>query len=362
MKTRPTVISIVGARPQFIKLAPLAPVLAGRFNHLILHTGQHYDREMSEVFFKQLHIPKANRNLNIGGGGHGAMTGAMLAAIEKYLLQTRPDFVLIYGDTNSTLAGAVAAAKLSVPVGHVEAGMRSFVKDMPEEINRRLSDHASDLLFCPTAAAVKNLKAEGIKKNLIRSGDLMFELLHRRRATIKKNNRPLKKHGLQPGQYLFMTVHRAANVDCRDNLEKLLAIIEQAPLPILLPLHPRTRARLGRFRLLKRLERCDRVVLERPMSYLDTLTAAACAQAVLTDSGGLQKEALFLGTPVLTLRDETEWVETLHQGNRLVGLDPDKILRSLRRLPKVPRISYRINGKAPSTIITSSIDRYLSGK
>ncbi len=359
---KPVVISIVGARPQFVKLAPLARALAGRFRHIIIHTGQHYDDNMSQLFFRQLRLPKPGINLAIRGGTHGAMTGRMLSAIEKILMKKRSDFVIVYGDTNSTLAGALAAAKLSIPVGHVEAGMRSFVDDMPEEINRRLTDHVSQLLFCPTRASMTNLKKEGIRQTLINSGDLMYELLYDSHSKIKSNLTTLKKHDLSPGRFLLLTAHRAANVDSSENLKQLVELIESLTWPVLFPVHPRTLNRLKQHRLMSRLCKIDHLVISEPLGYLDTLSAATHAGAVLTDSGGLQKEALFMGTPVLTLRDETEWVETVGRGNRLVGLDTAKVLRALKRLPRVRKVSPMVNGQRPSRIITSSIKRFLRGR
>jgi len=359
MKARSKIVSVVGARPQFVKLAPLDRALSGRFRHVVIHTGQHYDDNMSQTFFRQLRLPPPRLNLGIGGGRHGAMTGRMLTAIEKALLAEKPDFVLVYGDTNSTLAGALAAAKLSLPVGHVEAGMRSFVDDMPEEINRRLTDHVSRLLFCPTPVSMKNLRSEGIRRGLVPSGDLMYELLHDSKKTIRSNQRLLREFDLSPRDFFLITVHRAANVDRPDNLERLVRILESLRDPTLFPVHPRTRKRLRRGGLLKRLRTRDNLILCEPLGYLDMLTAAMNARAVLTDSGGLQKEALFLGTPVLTLRDETEWVETLRRGNRLVGLDVARVKRGLGATPTVRPLPFLVGGKRPSRIIADSIQRFL---
>jgi len=362
MTAKPKIVSIVGARPQFVKLAPLVKALAGRFRHVVIHTGQHYDDNMSQLFFRQLKLPRPRLNLGIGGGRHGAMTGRMLRAVENVLLAERPDFVLVYGDTNSTLAGALAAAKLAIPVGHVEAGMRSFVDDMPEEINRRLTDHLSRLLFCPTATAMTNLRREGLRQGLLRCGDLMYELLHDSRKIIRANQKLLRKFRLSPGGFLLVTVHRAANVDRVESLQRLVESLESFDLPALFPVHPRTHKRLRQSGLLSRLKMCDHLTLCEPLGYLDTLTAAAHARAVLTDSGGLQKEALFLSTPVLTLRDETEWVETLRRGNRLVGLDIRRIGRALRSLPKVRPQPFLVRGKRPSRLIADSIGRFLDGR
>jgi len=360
MKAKPKVISIVGARPQFIKLAPLVKELSHRFRHRIIHTGQHFDNNMSSIFFRQLRLPKPYINLGISGGTHGAMTGRMLARVEKVLLYESPDLVLVYGDTNSTLAGALAAAKLAIPVVHIEAGMRSFVSGMPEEINRKLTDHVSEILFCPTPVSVKNLKAEGIKKKIVYSGDVMYELLKASRPAITANQKALKKLGVrEESEYLLLTVHRAATVDSETNLRVLVDIISELPLPTLFPVHPRARKRLKQFKLWRELDQIDRLFLVEPLSYLDALTAARYAYAVLTDSGGLQKEALFLGTPVLTLREETEWIETLKLGNNLVGLDKAKVLKLLQVKPSVKSMVYRVKNKKPSHIIAEEIARFL---
>lgn len=362
MKRKPKVVSIVGARPQFVKLAPLSRALAGGYRHVIVHTGQHYDDNMSQLFFRQLKLPRPQVNLGLSGGHHGAMTGRMLQAIEKLFITDRPDFVIVYGDTNSTLAGALAAAKLSIPVGHVEAGMRSFVDDMPEEINRRLTDHLARILFCPTETSIKNLRAEGIKQHLVHSGDLMYELLHDSRAHIKANQRMLHRFNLTTGKYLLVTAHRAANVDTTESLERLVEVFRALDLPTLFPVHPRTRKQLKRQRLWRRLAQLEHLTMCEPLGYLDTLTAAMHARAVLTDSGGLQKEALFLGTPVLILREETEWVETLGRGNQLVGLDAKRIRQALSAPPVVRRIPYLIKRRRPSHIIAATINRFLTGR
>ncbi|MDF1543968.1 MAG: UDP-N-acetylglucosamine 2-epimerase (non-hydrolyzing) [bacterium] len=361
MKTKGTVYSIVGARPQFIKLAPLARVLSKKLRHVIVHTGQHYDHNMSGVFFRQLGIPKANVNLNIGGVTHGAMTGRMLEELEALFLQRRPDAVVVYGDTNSTLAGALAASKLSIPVAHVESGLRSFVPDMPEEINRRVTDQLAQLLFCPTETAIRNLRREGIKEGVVRSGDLMYELLHDSGNVIRGNTRFLKAQGLEQDQFGLLTFHRACNTDSRENLIRLCEILDDAKLPILFPLHPRTRKSLQKNRLLSRLKKNKQLMICDPLGYRDLLTAACFARFVMTDSGGLQKEALFLGTPVLTLRNETEWVELLKKGNRLVSLDKAKVLAAWKRPGKVSVIDHRIGRKRPSQIIASSLVTYLKG-
>lgn len=357
MSSRKCILSVVGARPQFVKLAPLVKSFAEQFEHFILHTGQHYDLNMSGIFFEQLRLPQPDFHLNIGGGAHGQMTGRMLVRIEKVLMKQRPDLVLVYGDTNSTLAGALAAAKLGIPVAHAEAGMRSFVAEMPEEINRRLTDHISTLLFAATQTAAVNLKNENVLGSVVRTGDVMYELLESV-GPLLKHTGLLRKFGLKSGSYALLTVHRAANVDTPESLDRLAAVLESISMPVLFPMHPRTAMRLSEFQRDKAVAELDHVEVIEPLGYHDLLALAAHARVVLTDSGGLQKEALFLGTPVLTLRDETEWVETLRLGNRLVGLDPARVGRALSRPAKVrsPKSIYR--GRPPSEHIVRAIRRY----
>ncbi len=359
-KHKPLIISFVGARPQFVKIAPLAKSLSGKFHHIIVHSGQHYDRMMSDIFFKELSIPKFKFNLSVGSGNHGEMTGAMMSRFEKLLLKKRPSMVLVYGDTNSTLAGALAAAKLNIPVAHIEAGMRSYRMDMPEEINRRLTDHISSLLFCPTVHSSNNLKKEGITNGVILSGDLMYQQLAECKRRIAGKNRILKNLNLNPREYLLLTLHRAGNVDDEKQLATIVDIIVGLQKPILFPVHPRTRESLRRYHLINLLKSSQNVKLTEPLSYLDNLNLIANAQAVLTDSGGVQKEAVFLGTPCLTMRDETEWIETLKRGNCLVGLSKKKIVSALSHLPRIQQNSdYKIKGMKPSEIITSALSGFL---
>jgi UDP-N-acetylglucosamine 2-epimerase (non-hydrolysing) len=313
---------------------------------------------MSNIFFRQLAIPAASDNLDIGGSGHGAMTGMMLAKLESVYQKENPDLVIVYGDTNSTLAGALAAAKIGIPVAHIEAGMRSFVEDMPEEINRRLTDHMSRLLFCPNKLAVDNLKAEGIASGVVHCGDLMYELLQQSMPEVAANRKVLNGFNLEENDYVYLTLHRAANVDSRATLQELISIIKNQPQTVLFPVHPRTRSCLSRFGLLSKLAACDNVIVSEPLSYLDNLSAVRYARFVLTDSGGLQKEALFLGTPVLTLREETEWEDTLAMGNTLVGLDRERINKALSRQPKIGKMPWLIRGRKPSQIIGAEISRF----
>jgi UDP-N-acetylglucosamine 2-epimerase len=360
-RRNPTVVSIVGARPQFVKLAPLAKALKRHCRHIIIHSGQHYDYELSEAFFAQLHLPAPDRNLNVGSGPHGRQTGRILERCEEALIDYRPEMVLVYGDTNTTLAGAVAAAKLGIPIGHVEAGLRSFRPTMPEEINRRVADHLSQLLFFPTAAARRNLKREGITRGLVRSGDVMYELLDDCLPLISvlRNHTPLKD--VKPGAYILVTLHRAENVDDQKRLERFVDLMEQTPGCKLFLVHPHTRARLRRFKLEKRLRAAAGMILGPPLPYVETLALISGAQAVMTDSGGIQKESYFLRRLCLTLRPETEWVETVAAGaNILVDLSPVKVKRALDgKRPAQRKTPYRIDGRRPSEIITAEIIAYL---
>jgi UDP-N-acetylglucosamine 2-epimerase len=314
------VISVVGARPQFIKCAPVSRELRKAAVEILVHTGQHYDDNMSDRFFHELDIPKPDYNLRVGPGSHGAQTGEMLKRIEEVLIKEQTDYVLVYGDTTSTLAGALAAVKLHIPVVHVEAGLRSFNRRMPEEINRVLTDHISMLLFCPTRTAVTNLSNEGITKGVHLVGDVMYDacLFYQTRAP---SGAAAAIHpSLKVGCYALCTIHRAENTDVPERLSAILRglrALTARGLPVLLPLHPRTRKVLAERGL--RAE-ADGLYLTEPVSYLTMVSLEREARVILTDSGGVQKEAYFFGVPCITLRDETEWVETVESGwNTLVG-------------------------------------------
>lgn len=321
------IVSIVGARPQFIKAAAVSRLLRERHRELLVHTGQHYDYEMSGIFFDGLKLPRPATNLGVGSGLHGAQTGAMLKGVENVLLAERPDYLLIYGDTNSTLAGALAASKLSVPVAHVEAGLRSFNRRMPEEINRVVADHLSDLLLCPSDTAVQNLAAEGITRNVHFVGDVMLDVLNWAKQRLATNPPGiLDRLGLTKQRYLLATVHRSENTDDMARLSQILNAFNLLEEPVVFPVHPRTRKVITDARC--RIERHVRLI--EPVGYLDMLGLAGAARMVLTDSGGLQKEAYWLGVPCLTMRDETEWVETVEAGwNALVGSDSEKIVEAV---------------------------------
>ena len=311
-----------------------AAAVSGRLrevaDEVLIHTGQHYDDELSQVFFEELGIPAPDRQLDIHDGSNTEQTARMLAALSPLLDELAPDVVLVYGDTNSTLAGALAAAQKRIPVAHVEAGMRSFDRAMPEELNRVLADHTSDLLFCSTPTAVDNLAREGVREGVHLVGDVMADVALAFLPVAEERSPALADHEVEPDGYFLMTVHRAGNVDNPERLARVVDLAEQLPLPTVFPVHPRTRARLRSAGLEERLERAVKVT--PPLGYLDFLKLAAHARAVLTDSGGVQKEAYLLGTPCVTLRDTTEWVETVDLGwNVLVDLDARAALGALMR-------------------------------
>ncbi|MBV8270721.1 MAG: UDP-N-acetylglucosamine 2-epimerase (non-hydrolyzing) [Cupriavidus sp.] len=324
------IVTVVGARPQFIKAAALSrairDVAQDRLQEVLVHTGQHYDENMSKVFFDELDIPPPDHHLEISGGQHGAMTGRMLEAVENVLLQERPDWLLIYGDTNSTLAGALAAAKLHIPVAHVEAGLRSFNMRMPEEVNRVVADRVSSLLFCPTDTAVRNLAAEGMCEGVHNVGDVMYDVALYSRERAKRQSNILSMLGLNAGGFALATCHRAENTDSPVRLEAILGGLADVArtLPVVLPLHPRTRKLIAEHGLARHLEA---LIVTDPLPFLDMVALEQSARLILTDSGGVQKEAFFYGVPCVTMRDETEWVETVELGwNTLTGASRDGIV------------------------------------
>ncbi|HEY2471981.1 MAG TPA: UDP-N-acetylglucosamine 2-epimerase (non-hydrolyzing) [Terracidiphilus sp.] len=322
------IVSVIGARPQMIKASAVSRALRKEHEEFLVHTGQHYDYEMSDIFFKGLELPTADVNLNVGSGSHGAQTGAMLSGIETVLQREKPDYLLIYGDTNSTVSGALAAAKLSVKVVHVEAGLRSFNRRMPEEINRVVADHLSTLLLCTSDEGVRNLSAEGITKGVHVVGDVMADVLkwaQKRLATEPSNI--LDELDLEQNSYLLATVHRSENTDDPERLAQILDAFNSIDEVLVFPVHPRTRKliREGSYTLKPHIK------LINPVGYLEMVTLTSNARMILTDSGGLQKEAYWLNVPCLTMRNETEWVETVDAGwNVLVGCDSAKIFGSVR--------------------------------
>ncbi len=379
------ILSIVGARPQFIKAAVVSKQMrAGGFEERLLHTGQHYDFNMSEVFFRELDLPQPSYHLDIGSGRHGEQTARMIVGIEEVLLQEDPDVVLIYGDTNTTLAGALAPVKLHIPVAHVEAGLRSYNRQMPEEINRIVADHCSDLLFCPTQTAVQNLEKEGLHNvvhegrlippesprpaNLsteplvVNVGDVMLDIAtyakHLLDSDPPKKAGILARCGLRPHEYILATIHRAANTDEPDNLRNILAALREISaggLTVFFPVHPRTRKALEKFGLLEILAD-GAIVLSDPVSYVEMIALESEARLLLTDSGGVQKEAYFFGVPCVVVREETEWTELVEIGwNRLAGTQPAEILAAVDAtlradFARQPRIHFYGDGQASARI------------
>lgn len=362
----PTLISVVGARPQFIKLAPVCRSLADLapdWRHRIIHTGQHYDYGMSEVFFDDLNIPRPDTNLGIGSAKQGAQTGAMIAALEEEFENLAPDGVVVYGDTNSTLAAAIAASKLLIPQFHVEAGLRSFDRSMPEEVNRIIADHCGELLFAPTGQAMANLRIEGLADRAVQVGDVMYDAVLYNADIAKHNSNVLAGLDIEAGNYAVATIHRASNTS-RERLAELMQIlleISQEFLPVVFPMHPRTRSMLGD---LPSREGARLRIIE-PQAYLDMLALVQNARLVLTDSGGLQKEAAFLGTPCVTLRDTTEWTETIDIGaNRLTGIAREKIRDAVHGILDADALDWVDvlpglygDGRAADNIASALIDR-----
>jgi len=355
------ITSVIGNRPQFIKAAAVSRRLRDHHDETLVHTGQHYDDEMSRVFFEELGVPAPDVQLGVGSGTNSAQTARMLAALEPALADLRPELVLVYGDTNSTLAGALAAAQAQAPLAHVEAGMRSFDRAMPEELNRVLTDHASDLLFCSTETAVNNLENESVAGAIHLVGDVMADVSLAFAPIAAERSRALEDTGVEPGAYLLLTAHRAGNVDDPDRLERLVSLIERLDGDVVFPLHPRTAKRLGEAGLRDRLEATATVT--PPLGYLDFLELARNARAVLTDSGGVQKEAYLLEVPCITLRDTTEWVETVEAGwNVLVDLDADAALDAIERpRPAGPRPDLYGGGRAGERI-RDVLDSYTHGR
>jgi len=322
------IVTIVGARPQFVKCAPLSRELRKEHTEILVHTGQHYDPVMSDVFFSELEIPEPDYHLGVGSGMHGKQTGEILARLEKVLMNEKPDTVILFGDTNSTLAGALAAVKMHIPVAHVEAGLRSFDRTMPEEINRILTDHFSDLLFCPTKNAVDNLKTEGITTNVYLTGDVMADSLLYNKEIAEERSTILSDLDLNSKEYAVATIHRASNTDNRENLTNIVDAFSQLDETIVFPVHPRTQKLLKEYGLYESLS--SSVKLVEPLGFLDFIKLMAHSKMILTDSGGIQKEAYILKIPCITLRENSEWVETIEDGwNVLVGTDKENIFQAV---------------------------------
>jgi len=342
--------SIVGARPQFIKLAAVCQSLAGRgWQHVIVHTGQHYDRGMSGVFFDELQIPRPDCNLEVGSASHGQQLGQMLERLEPVLAREQPDWVLLFGDTNSTMAGAIVASRLGLRTAHIEAGLRSFRRSMPEESNRIVADHLSDLLLCPTTVAMQNLAREGLADRSVLTGDVMYDAALGFRAVAERRGGELADRW-KPGEFALATVHRAENTDDRRRLEDIVLALEEVArteCPVVWPVHPRTRKRLTEMGLT-----LNAVTAIEPVSYVQMLLLESRAQVILTDSGGVQKEAYFFKVPCVTLRDETEWQETLdNRCNVLTGTDRAAIIEAVQCRSRGPWMTpYGHGGASDATL------------
>jgi UDP-GlcNAc3NAcA epimerase len=352
------VLTVIGARPQFIKAATVSNKIRSNGNtEILVHTGQHYDNNMSDIFFEELGIPKPDYNLNIGSSNHGNQTGNMLIALEEIYLKEKPDMVLVYGDTNSTLAGSLCASKLLIPVAHVEAGLRSFNKAMPEEQNRILTDHISDLLFTPTLTAVNNLKNENITKGVHNVGDVMYDAINLFKKRAKDVSKIVEKLDLAPESYILSTIHRAENTNSVERLTSILNALSTCGKKIVLPLHPRTKKFIEEYNL----HVGDNLKIIDPVGYLDMISLQENSQKIVTDSGGVQKEAYFLKKPCITMRDETEWVETVENGwNVIVGSDSNKIMNALESFNPTGTPASAFGNGDSSSIITQIITEYLA--
>lgn len=317
------ILTVIGARPQFIKAAAVSNIIRKEHEEILVHTGQHYDENMSKVFFDELKIPKPDYNLEVGSGNHGHQTGTMLIKLEEIYLKEEPDLVLVYGDTNSTLAGALCASKLLIPVAHVEAGLRSFNKNMPEEQNRILTDHLSKLLFVPTVSALNNLNNEGVKADVHNVGDVMFDAILNFKKLAEQKDNIIKELGVEPGKFILTTIHRAENTNDINRLKNIIEALNECGKDVILPLHPRTKKYMSDYGLTFN----ENVKVIDPVGYLEMINLEMNSEKIVTDSGGVQKEAFFMKKPCITMRDETEWVETVHNGwNMVVGTNKDKIL------------------------------------
>lgn len=343
------VATVIGARPQFIKASVVSEALREFHDEILINTGQHYDFNMADIFFDELQIPKPDYNLCIGSGNHGFQTGQMLIKLEEIYLKEKPDIVMVYGDTNSTLAGALCASKLLIPVVHIEAGVRSFNKSMPEEQNRILTDHISDVLFVPTVSAEKSLLLEGIAKQVYNVGDVMLDSMIRFKKLAEKQSSITEKLSCSANNYILATIHRAENTNNTDRLKRIVEALNESGETIVLPLHPRTKKYIESYGIAFG----EKIKVINPVGYLDMVKLEMDSKRILTDSGGVQKEAYFMKKPCITVRDETEWVETVEAGwNVVVGTDKDKIIEAIRNYTPVKVYSSLFgDGKATAKIV-----------
>jgi len=363
---------VFGTRPEIIKLAPVIRAFEERdVKPILIHTGQHYDYEMSKIFLEELELDAIDYHLEVGSGTQAEQTGIAMIKIEKVLMKERPDVTLVQGDTNTVLAGALASVKLKIPVAHVEAGLRSFDRTMPEEINRILADHASEVLFAPTNEAKKNLENEGIREGVYVVGNTIVDAVLQNAEIAERKSKILEKLGLKPKKYIVVTVHRAENTDSKENLEKLVEILEALPIKAIYPMHPRTKNRLKEFGLWERIKKIGNLIITPPLGYLDFLKLQKNARIVMTDSGGVQEESIILNVPCLTLRYNTERPETIKAGgNILVGLEKDRVLHYVDKLLNDEDFYKKMasaenpfgDGKAGERIVRILLELYKNGK
>ena len=346
------ILSVIGARPEFVKEAPLTKAIKKRHKEVIVNTGQHYDHIMSKVFFGELEIPKPDYNLGVGSSSHAKQIADMLSGLEPVLKKENPDLVLVSGDTNTTIAGALAASKLGIKLAHIESGMRSFDRTMPEEINRIVTDHVSDILFCSTRTAESNLHNEGIRKNVFVVGDVMIDAIKENLKLAEKKSRILPDLRLNKNGYMLATVHRASNTDNEENLKNIVGAFADSKEKIVFPVHPRTDKCLKKYGLYGKLKNSNIIVAE-PVGYMDMLVLEKNSRKILTDSGGVQKEAYYFGVPCITLRDSTEWTETIEDGwNVLAGADKRKITDAIKKFnPRHGQKEKYGSGKASEKIV-----------
>lgn len=378
---RKKIITIIGARPQIIKSSGMSRAISTHFSdsleEIIVHTGQHYDESMSNVFFEEMQIPKPHHNLNVGSGSHGKQTAKMIEGLEQIFLDEKPDAVLVYGDTNSTIAGALAAAKIHIPIVHIEAGLRSFNKSMPEEINRISCDHMSTLLFTPTITGIENLKNEGFNvnakgkatidsPNVYHCGDIMFDNSMYFSAISDTQSTILKEHDLNPNEYILSTIHRDSNTDKPENLqnilESLFEISDRSKMKVVIPLHPRTLQKISQLlapEFVDKIEKSNKLMILPPAGFLDIIALEKNARLIVTDSGGLQKEAFFFQKPCIILRPQTEWIEIVENGNAiLVDADKTRILKAFEHFANKTDYTYPAfygDGKAAEFICSKLI-------
>jgi UDP-N-acetylglucosamine 2-epimerase len=355
--TTKTIVSVVGARPNIIKMAPIHRALIHRSRHLIIHTGQHYDFRMSKIFFNEFSLPEPTINLDVGSGAANCQIGQMMIRLQEAFVETKPDLVLVYGDTNSTLAGALATRKCNLPLGHIEAGLRSFDRRMPEETNRVITDHISDFLFAPTQTAVNNLRKENVQGKIFYTGDISVEIV---KEALKLKSKVLSDLHLKPSTYILVTIHRAENTNCKQVLRRIVNTIKKVDNPIIIfPIHPRTKKILEDMGMYKHLKKSQNLRLISPLGYVDFICLMKNALKVVTDSGGIQKEAYLLHTPCITLRFNTEWVETVSsKWNILVGTERDAVAGAIREwLPDNKIVESIFGDGSTSTKICRIIDR-----